>query len=75
MGHGEMTIRVLVHSKKCWVKYNPALGKYGRTQRLGCLDPVVGYCPEGWVKHLIQLLVENNPACALSNIYPALGCI
>ncbi len=42
--------------------------KYGRTQRL-C------YCPEGWVKHLTQLLVENNPACVLSNIYPALGCI
>ncbi len=34
------------------------------TQRLG-------YCPEGWVKHLTQLLVENNPACVLSNIYPA----
>ncbi len=52
------------------------------TQRLG-------YCPEGWVKYLTQLLgenngwvkyltqllVENNPACVLSNIYPALGCI
>ncbi len=38
------------------------------TQRLG-------YCPEGWVKHLMQLLVENNPACVLSNIFPALGCI
>ncbi len=24
------------------------------TQRLG-------YCPEGWVKHLTPLLVENNP--------------
>ncbi len=57
-----------IHSKKCWVKYNPALVKYGRTQ---CL----GYCPEGWVKHLTQLLVENNPACVLFNIYPALGCI
>ncbi len=32
------------------------------TQRLG-------YCPEGWVKHLTQLLVENKPAwCVLSNI-------
>ncbi len=38
------------------------------TQRLG-------YCPEGWVKHLTQLWVENNPACVLSNIYPALVCI
>ncbi len=28
-----------------------------------------------WVKHLSQLLVENNPACVLSNIYPALGHI
>ncbi len=35
----------------------------------------VGYWPEGWVKHLTKLLVENNPACVLSNIYPALGCI
>ncbi len=42
--------------------------KYGRTQRLG-------YYPEGWVKHLTQLLVENNPACVLSDIYPAVGCI
>ncbi len=33
--------------------------KYGRTQRLGCF--VLGYCPEGWVKHLTQMLVENNP--------------
>ncbi len=31
----------------------------------------LGYCPEGWVKHLTQLLTENNPACVLSNIYPA----
>ncbi len=39
--------------------------------------------PSGWVtaqkvgliKHLTQLLVENNPACVLSNIYQALGCI
>ncbi len=27
------------------------------------------------LEHLTQLLVENNPACVLSNIYPALGCI
>ncbi len=38
------------------------------TQRLG-------YCPEGRVKHLTQLLVKNNPACVLSNINPALGCV
>ncbi len=42
--------------------------KYGRTQQLG-------YCPEGWVKHLNQLLVESGLACVLSNIYPALGYI
>ncbi len=27
------------------------------------------------LKHLTQLLVENNSACVLSNIYQALGCI
>ncbi len=51
----------LLNTTQRWVKH-------GRTQRLG-------YCPEGWVEHLTQLLVENNPACVLSNIYPALGCI
>ncbi len=38
-------------------------------------EPWLGYCPEDLVKHLTQLLVENNPACVLSNIYPALDCI
>ncbi len=35
--------------------------KYGQTQRL-CLEPAqrLGYCPEGCVKHLTQLLVENS---------------
>ncbi len=60
--------------KKCWVKYNPALGKIWT-------NPVIGlFLPSGWVtaqkvKHFTQLLVENNQACVLSNIYPALGCI
>ncbi len=35
----------------------------------------LGYCSEGWVKHLTQLLVENNPASVLSNNYSTLGCI
>ncbi len=59
---------VLIHSQKCWVKY-------GWTQRLGCLDPAVGLLTEVWIKHLTQLMVENNPACVLSNIYPELCCI
>ncbi len=32
----------MIHSKKCWVKYNPALGEYGQTQQPGCFDPAVG---------------------------------
>ncbi len=63
-----------VHSKKCWVKYNPALGKIW-TNPAVVFTQWLGYYPEGRVKHLTQLLVENNPACVLSNIYPALGCI
>ncbi len=62
-----------VYSKKCWVKYNPALGKIWTNPAIGL------FRPSGWVtaqkvglKHLTQLLVENNPACVLSNIYPAL---
>ncbi len=38
----------LYYTKKCWVKYNPALGKIW-TNRLG-------YLPEGWVKHFTQQL-------------------
>ncbi len=54
-----------VHSKKYWVKYNPVLNKI-------CTNPAIGlFRPSGWVKHLTQLLVENNPACVLFNIYPA----
>ncbi len=61
-------------SKKCWVKYNPELGKIWT-------NPVIGlFLPSGWITqkaglNITQLLVENNPACVLSNIYPALGCI
>ncbi len=55
-----------IHSKKCWVKYNPVLGN----------NPAIGlFWPSSWDKHLTQLLVENNPECVLCNIYPALGCI
>ncbi len=32
----------------------------GQTQWLGCFDQWLGYCPEGRVKHLTQLLVENE---------------
>ncbi len=64
-----------VHSEKCWVKYNPALDdKIWKNLAIGCLAPAVGLL-EGCVKHLTQLLVENNPACVLSKIYPAKGCI
>ncbi len=30
------------HSKKCWVKYNPVLGKYLTEHMLGCFQPTVG---------------------------------
>ncbi len=30
------------HSKKCWVKYNPVLGKYWTEHMLGCFQPTVG---------------------------------
>ncbi len=60
------------YSKKCWVKHNPALGKIWTrvvlTQRLG-------YCQEGWDKHLTQLLVKNNPIAGFVQIYPTLGCV
>ncbi len=35
----------------------------------------LGYYPEGWVKHLTQPLVENNPITGFAHILPALGCI
>ncbi len=30
------------HSKKCWVKYNPALGKIWMNPAIVLLDPAVG---------------------------------
>ncbi len=42
---------MLLNTTQSWVKY-------GQTKRLG-------YCPEGWVKHLTQLLVENNKTISL----------
>ncbi len=36
------------------------------TQRLG-------YCPEGWDKHLTQLLIENNPIAWFVHILPSAG--
>ncbi len=40
--------------KECCVKYNPVLGKIWtnltKLKRLSCF--VLGYWPEGWVKHL-----------------------
>ncbi len=29
-------VDLTVHSKKCWVKYNPVLGKYWTEHMLGC---------------------------------------
>ncbi len=51
------------------------LGKYGGPSDWVVKTQRFGYGTEGWVKHLTQLLFENNPACIRSNIYPALGCI
>ncbi len=33
----------------------------------------LGYCPEGWVKHLTQRLVENNPIAEFVHILPSAG--
>ncbi len=38
----------------------------GLTQRLS-------YCPEDWVKHLTQLLVENNPVAGFVHTLPSAG--
>ncbi len=43
--------------------------KYEQTQQLGCFDPD---CPGGWVKHLTQLLVENNPIAGFVHILPSI---
>ncbi len=37
------------------------------------LTQQLGYCPEGWVKHLTQLLVENNPIAGFVHILPSAG--
>ncbi len=48
-----------LNTGQCWVTY-------GQAQRLG-------YCPEGWFKHLTQLLVENNPIAGFVHILPSTG--
>ncbi len=51
------------------VKYNPALGKIWTNPAIGLfLAQRLGYCPEGCVKHLTQLLVENNPIAGFVHI-------
>ncbi len=45
-----------LNTTQCWVKY-------GQTQRLG-----YWLLAEGWVKHFIQLLVENNPIAGFVHI-------
>ncbi len=63
-------ILIGLHSKKCWVKYNPALGKYWTEHMLGCFQPTVA-----------NLLGSNptagskQPNRGSSIFYPALGCI
>ncbi len=47
-----------LHSKNAGLNKTQHWVKYGQTKRLG-------YCPEGWVKHLTQLLVENNKTISL----------
>ncbi len=71
--HGKSTFKSHVN-KNAGLNTAQRWVKYGQSQRLSCLDPALGL-QEVWVKHLTQLLVKNNPACLLSNIYPALGCI
>ncbi len=33
----------------------------------------LGHCPEAWVKHLTQLLVENNAITGFVHILPSAG--
>ncbi len=42
MSKGVWPICYLIHSKKCWVKCNPLLGKYWTEHMLGCFQPTVG---------------------------------
>ncbi len=37
------------------------------------LTQQLGYCPQGWVKHLTQLLVENNPIAGFVHILASAG--
>ncbi len=41
-GKENKLVLYLAHSKKCWVKYNPVLGKYWTEHKLGCFQPTVG---------------------------------
>ncbi len=43
------------------------------TQRWGCLDQRLGYVPEGWVKHLTQLLVWKQPSMCSVQYLPSTG--
>ncbi len=62
------------HSKKCWVKYNPALGEIWTNPAIEVvLTQRLGYYPEGLVKHLTQPLGQNNPIAGFVHISPSAG--
>ncbi len=59
----------MLHSKKCWVKYNPVLGKYWQTHAglfstnswITCLNPTF------WA--VTQPLRLNNPIAGFVHIF------
>ncbi len=57
------------HSKKCWVKYSPMLGKYWTEHMLGCFQPTVN--PTFWA--VTQPLGKNNPIAGFIHILPSAG--
>ncbi len=42
-GERSLCLSICLHSKKCWVKYNPALGKIWKNSAIGL------FRPSGWV--------------------------
>ncbi len=65
------TVLGILHSKKCWVKYSPALGKiwtnpvialFSTNSWVKCLTQASGQWPNHWIK---------NQSLGLSILYPA----
>ncbi len=65
-----LSAQYYVHSKKCWVKYNPVLGKYWTEHMLGCFQPTM-FNPTFWA--VTQPLGLNNPIAGFIHILPSAG--